>query len=1370
MRLRHLVVLALASVVGIGVAHADFDPSGKKKPKKPPVVTTSTGKKPPVPGTAKPPGSGSATENPDDPPGAKKKDPFKKATIIALARPGESGPVLKLAQLYRDRDGNLDKGIAEWKAKDGDATLTADEKWAALLTYAGLLKQDKRDKDALAAYETAIAQKPDKAVAILALARLKQDSNDLKGAATLFEKALPLQKDKVEREGTLRALMEISIDLKDHTGAKKWHSELVKANGDSMAVREELARSYYLKGQYEQAETEYVEVVKAASGDNRVLAPQLLNLGICQVKLQKYEDAVKTLRKGLASAGSEAAVKVRILNAIADAYRAQNKIEEFVTELEKDNPGDVERQELLGRLAAEFDAEKAIKWLGKALGSAPTHVDTRVLLIRLLKEQSKIEEAIKQYEQLISHAKGQPQYVFDFCDLLIGRGEKPKCMGKLKTLEGSAAGDPDVLQRLANYYSQIGEDKLALALMEKLAGSNANDPSYIVDLGDYYYQRGQTPKAKEIWKRLLTVITPKAKGLAALGEVYLDHDLGDDALDAYKQAIDLSPAEIPLQKGYATALERVHKYIEAQGIWETILKRNDVDKLVRREARTHLVLLWLAQKKLDAQIAPLTLAFKGPPVDLESGRLLAEVQLHLRRHIDAETTLRAIIKEAPGDIDARLVLERVLVNQGKISEAMAILEELVKADPKSARVYYTRLANYAEQTYKDEDAIRYAAAAVALSPQDADGHKKLGEKYSALQDFPSAIKEFRLAITHNPKLWAVYFELAELLLAGGEEVEADALYRRVMRGSGDDELVANAIRFSTAINQKRGTLEVLETELLPIALSNPQKAVYRRLLVEVYANLTAPLIYQVKLGGPDATVAHARLVKIGARAVQPLIDALSDADVAQQRTAIEVLAFVENKTAGAPLFTYATGKAGDPSMRARAMVACGALRDPALVPKYEEYLFPKTGPRPGDAVAIAAAWGLARIDDKKATPLAVRLVEALEALPIQMRIFGVLHLAKTHDKAHLPVLMAFLGRSEADDNSRAAVLYALGEIGEAASRSILTGRLETSTKPIERRAALLALARMVLAGKGKKDPKAKPSAATDAPVTSFAEAAIDGDAKLRRAGTIALAALAAGEFRAVADPMPVPEGDLTSEGAINALVPTTYTAADFGAALVAYEKPLTAAAETALQTSKDRTIVVLDAMLASPGASFGVFTEGFGAKDSGAPPLEAARRLAVACEPFVAGLVHHPELAVQTRAIRWLGRRETPVARDALVDALTDASVDVQRLAVEELSLRGDGSSVPALAKLLSSAKLWSVRADAARALGAIGKRDPKADVLAPLQKSALGDEYAFVRETALRALAATDRPEARPVLEQAAKSDAEPRVRAIAAVLLAKK
>src|SRR4029079_10090363 len=184
--------------------------------------------------------------------------------------------------------------------------------------------------------------------------------------------------------------------------------------------------------------------------------------------------------------------------------------------------------------------------------------------------------------------------------------------------------------------------------------------------------------------------------------------------------------------------------------------------------------------------------FGTTPPDVESGRMLAEVQLHLRKLADAEVTLRRVVTVAPGDADSYLALERVLVQENKTADAIAVLEKLVAVEPKRARELYQRMAQYALQLYRDDDAIKYAARAVELHPDDAEGHRRLGERYRQRQDTEHAIVEFRAELAKSARLYIVYFELADLLLSKGEAEEADRLFRRVLRGAPDDELVARA--------------------------------------------------------------------------------------------------------------------------------------------------------------------------------------------------------------------------------------------------------------------------------------------------------------------------------------------------------------------------------------------------------------------------------------------------------------------------------------------------------------------------------------------------------------------------------------------------
>src|SRR5207253_1464240 len=84
--------------------------------------------------------------------------------------------------------------------------------------------------------------------------------------------------------------------------------------------------------------------------------------------------------------------------------------------------------------------------------------------------------------------------------------------------------------------------------------------------------------------------------------------------------------------------------------------------------------------------------------------------------------------------------------------------------------------------------------AAQLNDQDAEGHYRLGKLYRLQQATDKAIRELRKAIQLNDRLYGVYFDLADLLLSRGESDEADALYRRVIRGAPDEELIARSAR------------------------------------------------------------------------------------------------------------------------------------------------------------------------------------------------------------------------------------------------------------------------------------------------------------------------------------------------------------------------------------------------------------------------------------------------------------------------------------------------------------------------------------------------------------------------------------------------
>ncbi|AKT42377.1 tetratricopeptide repeat protein [Chondromyces crocatus] len=1403
-----LLVPAVTTLALPRAEAADFDPSGRgrKKPPKPappkPGGATSRPTQP-KPGPAKPP----APQPGGDETGGKAPSQdalVARYTAIVLSQPSAPFPLQRLAQLHRERDGNLKKLVEDFEKR---AAQPGAEAWAAKVALAGIYRQDGRYDDAIKTYEAAITEKPTDPAPILALAQLEGDRGDKTSARARYEKALPLIKVAAEIEQIRRTLLGICLDLKDFTAAKSYHDALVKGAQGSLFVKAELGRELSARGHHDRAEVEFRELVKAAAGDNRALAPALKELGQSLAKQKKTQEALEVLKRALNVAGGATGVRAEILLIMTDAFRAEGRLAELITLLEAEPGQDFQRLATMGTLYEETgDVAKAMAIYRKALAIDGKHIDTRLKLVHLLQTAGELEAAIKEYELLIRAAPNNADFVFELCETLIQRGDRPKALKLLTELEARVSSDPEVLAAVADFYERVEEKDKALRVLQKLAGVAGGDPSHLVDLGDRYFQAGDKKKALETWARIKTVVPNRARAAATLGEVYLDHDLVGEALASLREAVQLEPANTRYKKSLAIAIERTAsslgtpapRYAEARALWEELLATAGTtgDKLLAREARTHIVSLWSLNHELPSRLSPLTTRLNATPPDLEAGRLLAEVQRKLGKLPDAEATLRKIVQAAPGDEESLLALERVLVLQQNLLGAIEVLEKLVEVNPKRARELYQRMAQYAAELYRDDDAIRYAAKAVELSPEDAGGHQKLGDMYRRRQDIPRAIAEYRQAIARNDRLFPVYFDLAELLLSSGQVDEADRLFRRVIRSSPDEELVARAARMSMQVNLGKGSLDVLERELLPVAVGNPQKPLYRRLLVELYGAMTFPLVQKVR--SPDTaqrTGARAELARIGARAVKPLLDALADERESQQKIAIEVLAYVENKSAGPALYNFATGQA-DKSLRTRAMIACGALRDPAMLPRYEQMLIPKDGTAtvlPNDTIAVAAAWGVARLADRSvastsgvkagARPAAggpkgeALLVQLLGSAAPEVRAIAAIGLGLTGDKRHTPALVTLARSPEAGPIARAAAVHALGELGgrltnEASAngggganggvdQALLLSLAESNDSQL-RQAALLTLARLAAPSSG-----ALPQSAAEA----IAAGAFSAEPESRDAAVSAAVALTRKAYPRTREPLAVPDGTLTLKEVLAGLAPDAASPADRAAALVALAPALRKAAVAAVSTSPHRARLVADALLAGASGRQGLapFLGGDEALDEGAERAvrSAAEAIAAAVvAPFVS-LVRHPAVEVRTRAVELLASRPEPEAQAAVIDALGDPDESVRRAALSALGKVRDGGTVAAVAGIVKSSPSWPLRVRAAEALGRLGGAGADKALLETLTVAARSDGYALVREAAARALASADPTAATPLLRELSQRDPEPSVRKTAGELL---
>ena len=110
---------------------------------------------------------------------------------------GASFPISRLAQLYRERDGNMQKLIADFEQR---ANTAGAQQYAATVALAAFYKIDGRGEHAAKTYERAVPLNATDPTALVALGALLQDRADYAEARKNFEKALTLQTSQTDKE------------------------------------------------------------------------------------------------------------------------------------------------------------------------------------------------------------------------------------------------------------------------------------------------------------------------------------------------------------------------------------------------------------------------------------------------------------------------------------------------------------------------------------------------------------------------------------------------------------------------------------------------------------------------------------------------------------------------------------------------------------------------------------------------------------------------------------------------------------------------------------------------------------------------------------------------------------------------------------------------------------------------------------------------------------------------------------------------------------------------------------------------------------------------------------------------------------------
>jgi tetratricopeptide (TPR) repeat protein len=237
----------------------------------------------------------------------------------------------------------------------------------------------------------------------------------------------------------------------------------------------------------------------------------------------------------------------------------------------------------------------------------------------------------------------------------------------------------------------------------------------------------------------------------------------EDAVEQYRRARQGDPDDKPTRYFLAAALARLGRLDEAEAEFRALIERFPTE--VR--ALCQLAAVALAQgdaaKAETAVNQALTLDPKGPA----PRTLLAEVRYRQKRFSDAEQIARSLLAEQPDAHDVRLLLAHALAAQGHFPDAAAEVRAMLAAEPENLDWRYLLAGLYTEMNDPDA-AEKELAKILQVRPDHAPANNDLGYMWANRGvNLDRAEKMIRLALASDPKSPAYMDSLGWVLYKRG---------------------------------------------------------------------------------------------------------------------------------------------------------------------------------------------------------------------------------------------------------------------------------------------------------------------------------------------------------------------------------------------------------------------------------------------------------------------------------------------------------------------------------------------------------------------------------------------------------------------------
>jgi cellulose synthase operon protein C len=446
----------------------------------------------------------------------------------------------------------------------------------------------------------------------------------------------------------------------------------------------------------------------------------------------------------------DGALRVEPTNAAARSLRGQyliraGDIEGGKADLEESIRLGPSQVELYGALATFYAGrgfpEKAVEVLAQAAASNPSSVTATLNLAQALLSQGAIVEAEKATRKALSLDSRHLRANLFLAQMFAITNRLDEAEKVLRFVKATAPSDPVAYRALAVFYETTGQRDKAIEELRTLNAEQFRDLIVKQRLVENLLAAGGIDEAERINQSIKKATPESAHPIFTEGRIQVARQQPEAAIVSFNKAISMQS-----HADYLYALGMVQAALGLE-----LPARESFQAVVTQDPNN-----------LDAVLALAVFAFGGGD------------------HRGAWQATDEVLRRYPASSEARVVRARMLMAAGQVSQAEALLEEVLSVKPGDLQALGLLVDIKVLQGSGDRIAGRIVSL-LAKDPSIGELHLLLGIVRYARKDLVGGEQSLREAIRLKPSIKAAHQVLASILLERQQRAAAkEALQKAIM--------------------------------------------------------------------------------------------------------------------------------------------------------------------------------------------------------------------------------------------------------------------------------------------------------------------------------------------------------------------------------------------------------------------------------------------------------------------------------------------------------------------------------------------------------------------------------------------------------------